>query len=67
MGDIMIADNLLDYSSNYCDKAGSLWFYSKDIADNFGNDIANTNALKSFMYILQTLKLLNLLCIRLNY
>ena len=66
MGDIMIADHLLEYSSNYCDKAGSLWFYSKDIADNFGNDIANTNALKSFMYILQTLMLLNLLCIRLN-
>ena len=40
--------NLLEYSSNYSDTAGSLWFYSKDEATNFNADIADGNNLKSF-------------------
>ena len=27
--------NLVEYSSNYSDTTGSLWFYSKDEAANF--------------------------------
>ena len=30
--------NLPEYSSNYSDMTGSLWFYSKDGATNFDND-----------------------------
>ena len=30
--------NLLEYSSNYSDTAGSLWFYSEDEATNFSAD-----------------------------
>ena len=40
--------NLFEYSPNYFDTTDSLWFYSKDEANNFDNDIANTNAFKSF-------------------
>ena len=29
--------------SNYYEKTGSLWFYSKDEATNFNADIANDN------------------------
>ena len=46
----MSMDNLLEYSSNYCYMTGSLWFYSKDEANNFNADIANNNAFKSFEY-----------------
>ena len=42
--------NLLEYISNYSDTAGNLWFYYNEEAVNFGNDIANTNAFKSFEY-----------------
>ena len=35
--------NLLECSSNYFDTRGSLWFYSKDKASSFNNDIANIN------------------------
>ena len=42
--------NLLEYSSNYPDTTGSLLFYSKDEATNFNDDIASTNAFKSFKY-----------------
>ena len=38
--------NLLEYSSNYFDTTGSLWFYSKDEAAN----IVNTVNFKPFMY-----------------
>ena len=41
--------NLIEYSSNYSDATGSLWFYSKDEATNFDADISN-NAFKSFEY-----------------
>ena len=42
--------NLIKCSSNYSDSTGSLRFYSKDEATNFGNDIVNTDDFKSFKY-----------------
>ena len=36
----------MEYSTNYCDTTGSLWFYSKDETDNFDADIRNTHAFK---------------------
>ena len=41
---------MLDYSSNYSDATGSLWFYAKDKGTNFNTDIVNTKAFKSFQY-----------------
>ena len=41
---------MLKYSSNYSETTGSLWFYSKDEATNFKNDIAVINHFKSFKY-----------------
>ena len=41
---------LLEYSSNYSDTTGSLWFYSKDQADSFNADIGNSDNFKSFKY-----------------
>ena len=40
--------NLIEYSSNYSEIIGSLWFYSKDEATNFNIDIENTDDFKSF-------------------
>ena len=42
--------NLLEYSSNYSDAAGSFRFYSKDEATNFNANIEDDNAFKSFKY-----------------
>ena len=42
--------NLLEYSSNYSDTTGSLWFYSKHEAINFNADIRINAIFKSFMY-----------------
>ena len=42
--------NLLEYSLNYSDTTGSLWFYSKDEATNFNSNITNNDIFKSFMY-----------------
>ena len=42
--------NLIEYSSNYSETAGCLWFYSEDEAANFDNNIANTDNFKSFKY-----------------
>ena len=42
--------NLIEYRSNYSETTRSLWFYSKDNANNFNNDIANTNNFKSLKY-----------------
>ena len=42
--------NLIEYSSNYSERTGSLWFYFKDEATNFNADIANSNDFKSFEY-----------------
>ena len=41
--------NYLEYSSNYSDKTGSLWFYSKDEAINFNADIEDNVSFNSFM------------------
>ena len=42
---------LLEYSLNYSDNTGSLWFYSKDEAANFNNTIAaDDDNFKSFKY-----------------
>ena len=46
--------NLIEYSSNYFETIGSLWFYSKDEATNL-------------MQILETIITLNLSSIGLNY
>ena len=40
--------NLIKYSSNYSETTGSLWFYSKDEATNFNNNIENSGNFKSF-------------------
>ena len=40
--------NLIEYSSNYSEGTGSLWFYSKDEAINFNADISNTDEFKVF-------------------
>ena len=42
--------NLIEYSSNYTETTGSLWFYSKDEATSFNADIANDNNFRSFKY-----------------
>ena len=45
---VMAMYNLIEYSSNYSQIRGSLWFYSKEEASNFNLDIANDNNFKSF-------------------
>ena len=40
----------MEYSSNFPETTGSLWFCSKDNATNFNADIANINNFKSFKY-----------------
>ena len=40
--------NLLEYISKYSDTTDRLWFYSKDEATNYNNDITNINKFKSF-------------------
>ena len=47
---VMSMYNLIEYSSNYSETTRSLWFYSKDEATNFNNDIENTDDFKSFEY-----------------
>ena len=40
--------NLIEYSSNYSERTGNIWFYSKVEANNFNAVIANDNNFKSF-------------------
>ena len=47
---VMPMYNLLEYDSNSSVTTGSLWFYSKDEATKFNNDIANTNNFNSFNF-----------------
>ena len=47
---VMPMYNLIEYSSNYSETMGSLWFYSKDGAASFNNNISNPNNFKSFKY-----------------
>ena len=53
---VMSMYNFLEYSSNYSDKTGSLWFYSKDELTYFNADNANNNAFKSFNYKVKLLE-----------
>ena len=48
---VMPMYNLIEYSSNYSETTGSLWFYSKGEATHFDIDIVNDNHFKSFMYM----------------
>ena len=47
---VMLMYNLLEYSSSYSDRTGSLWSYSKDQADNFDAGVANNDHWESFKY-----------------
>ena len=47
---VMPMYNLIEYSSNYSETTGSLWFYSKGEANNVNINIANPNNFKSFKY-----------------
>ena len=47
---VMPMYSLIEYSSNYSETTGSLWFSSKDKITNFDDDTENTNAFKSFEY-----------------
>ena len=42
--------NLIEYSSNYSETTGSLWFYSKGEAVDFDADLANFHKFKSSKY-----------------
>ena len=42
--------NLIEYSSNYSETTGCLWFYLKNEGTSFNTDIANDNNFKSFKY-----------------
>ena len=46
----MLINNFLEYSLNYSNTTGNLWFYSKDEAPNFNSGIATTDAFKIFKY-----------------
>ena len=45
-----IDETTIDDAENYSKTTGSLWFHSKDEANDFNADIANTNNFKSFLY-----------------
>ena len=47
---VMPIHSLIEYSSNYSETTGILWFYSKDEATDFNNNIVNTDDFKSFKY-----------------
>ena len=40
----------IEYSSNYSETTGSLWFNFKDEVTNFNSNIENTDNFKSFKY-----------------
>ena len=42
--------NPIQYSSNYSETTGSLWFYSNDETFNFKADTEDCNNFKSFKY-----------------
>ena len=44
---VMPMYNLIEYGSNYSETTTSLWFYSRDEANNFNNNIVNTNSCKA--------------------
>ena len=53
---IMSMYNLVEGSSNYSEVTESLYFYSKDGANNFNAVIANDNNSKSFKYKAKSLR-----------
>ena len=52
----MLIHNLLEYSWNYSDATGSLWFYFKDEATTFNADIEDSNNFKPFKYKVKLLE-----------
>ena len=48
LGLLKLVYNLIEYSSNYSETTGSLWFYSKDEENNSNAGITNNNNFKSF-------------------
>ena len=46
---------MLEYSQNYFNKTGSLWFYLKDEITNFNADIGKNNVFDSFKCIVKLL------------
>ena len=46
----MSMNSLIEYSSNYSETAGNLWFYSKDEATEFNNKIENADSFKPCPY-----------------
>ena len=47
---VMPSYNLIEYSSNYSETTGNLWFYSKGETNNFDNNIWDIDQVKSFTY-----------------
>ena len=47
---VMPMYNLIEYSSNYSEITESFWFYSKDEATDFINNMAKIDNSKSFKY-----------------
>ena len=47
---VMPMYNLIEYSSNYSETTGSLWFHSNDEPTNFDANIENTDDFNSFKY-----------------
>ena len=47
---VMPMYNLIEYSSDYFETTGSLWFYSKNGATDFNANIANIDDFISFKY-----------------
>ena len=42
---VILMYKLIEYSSNYSEITGSLWFYCKDEATDFNDNIANSDVL----------------------
>ena len=47
---VMVVYNLIEYSWNYSEQTGRLWFYSKGKATSFNNNNENINDFKCFKY-----------------
>ena len=48
--------HLIEYSSNYSETTGSLWFYSEEDTIDFNADIANNNSFKFLEYKVKLLE-----------
>ena len=47
---VMLMYNVIEYTSNYSETIGSLWFYLKNEGIDCNADIANTYKFKFFKY-----------------